>query len=311
MEPIPALNTLNPTVPDGPPTYRGRFAPTPSGPLHLGSLCTALASYLDARHAGGRWLIRIDDLDVPRCRPEHADTILRQLEAHGLHWDEAVRYQSRHSDDYEAVFKQLLADGLCYVCTCTRARLAETSRPGIDGPVYAGTCRSAGHSGPGATRLRLADGQFSLVDRLHGTITRDLHDEVGDFIIRRADGLIGYQLASAVDEREQSITSLVRGADLIGSSLRQKILLQHFGIAVPTYLHVPVLLDGNGLKLSKQNHALPIVSSNAAQNLIRALTLLGQTAFAADWYGRVDDILRLAVHDWNPGLIPKRLDLPS
>lgn len=305
------MNTLNPTISSDPRPYRGRFAPTPSGPLHLGSLCTALASYLDARHAGGRWLIRIDDLDAPRCRPEHADEILRQLEAHGLRWDETVRYQSHHCDDYDAAFAQLLADGLCYVCTCTRARLADTSRPGIDGPVYAGTCRSAGHQGPGATRLRVPDGRLSLVDRLHGTITRELRAEVGDFVIRRADGLIGYQLASAIDEHEQGISSLVRGADLIGSSLRQKILLQHFGIAVPAYLHVPVLLDGHGLKLSKQNHALPIASANAAQNLIRALTLLGQTAFAADWHGRVDDILRLAVDNWDPSLIPRRLDLPS
>lgn len=291
--------------------YRGRFAPTPSGPLHLGSLSTALASYLDARQAGGRWLIRIDDLDAPRCRPEHADTILRQLEAHGLHWDEDVRYQSRQTADYEAAFEQLRADGLCYLCTCTRARLAETSHQGIDGPVYAGICSRAGHEGSGSWRLRLPDGEISLVDRLHGTISRKLRQDIGDFMIRRADGLVGYQLASVIDEREQGITALVRGADLIGSSLRQQHLLRHFGIAIPAYLHVPVLLDSNGLKLSKQNHALPIASRNAAQNLIRALTLLGQIAFAADWHGRTDEIMRLAIQNWNPALIPRCLDLPS
>lgn len=291
--------------------YRGRFAPTSSGPLHLGSLSTALASYLDARHAAGRWLLRIDDLDAPRCRPEHADTILRQLEAHGLHWDETVRYQSRQTADYETAFDRLQAAGHCYLCTCTRARLAETSHQGVDGPVYAGICSQASREGHGAWRLRVPSGEISLEDRLHGHISRNMQADIGDFVIRRADGLIGYQLASVIDEQEQKITALVRGADLIGSSLRQKHLMQHFDVDPPTYLHVPVLLDASGLKLSKQNHALPIASANAAQNLIRALTLLGQIAFAADWHGRTDEILRLAVRNWNPALIPRRLGLPA
>lgn len=305
------LNTISPAGPASLRPYRGRFAPTPSGPLHLGSLCTALASYLDARHADGRWMIRVDDLDSPRSRPEHADAILRQLEAHGLHWDEQVRYQSHQITDYRAAFEALRTDGHCYVCTCTRARLAETSLPGIDGPVYPGTCSRAGHDGAGAWRLRLPEGEISLDDRLHGRISRDLRRDIGDFVIRRNDGLIGYQLASVIDERAQGISSLVRGADLIGSSLRQRYLMQHFGDQLPDYLHVPVLLDQQGLKLSKQNHAQPISSANAAQNLIRALTLLGQTAFAADWHGRVDEILKLAIRNWDPALIPRRLELPS
>ena len=263
--------------------------------MHLGSLSTALASYLDTRHANGRWLLRVDDLDTPRCPPGNADTILRQLEAHGLHWDEAVRYQSRQVREYEAAFEQLRSANHCYVCTCTRAMLAEQSTPGVDGPVYAGICRQAGHSAAGAWRLRMPTGEISMIDRLHGLIRRDHQRDIGDFVIRRADGQIGYQLASVIDEREQGITALVRGADLIGSSLRQKYLMQHFGIAEPSYLHVPVLLDSSGLKLSKQNHALPIDSANAAQNLIRALTLLGQREFAADWHGRVDDILRTGI----------------
>lgn len=293
-------------------TYRGRFAPTPSGPLHLGSLSTALAGYLDARRAGGRWLLRLDDLDAPRCRPEHADTILRQLEAHGLQWDEAVRYQSRHVDEYEVAFEHLRAEGLCYRCTCTRATLAEQSRPGVDGPVYAGSCRDLDHGcDRGAWRLRMPAGELTLTDRLHGVIGRDIERDIGDFVIRRADGQIGYQLASVIDERAQGITAMVRGADLIGSSLRQKYLMQHFGIVAPSYLHVPVLLDTSGLKLSKQNHALPIASANAAQNLIRALDLLGQREFAADWHGRVDDILRDTIQHWEPTHIPRRLELAA
>lgn len=308
------MNSPNPQATDNDahaPAYRGRFAPTPSGPLHLGSLSTALAGYLDARRAGGRWLLRLDDLDSPRCRPEHTDTILRQLEAHGLQWDEAVRYQSRHVDEYEAAFEQLRAGGLCYRCICTRAMLAEQSRPGIDGPVYAGTCRHFDHGDRGAWRLRMPAGELTLTDRLHGVIRRDIEQDVGDFVIRRADSQIGYQLASVIDERAQGITALVRGADLIGSSLRQKYLMQHFRVATPSYLHVPVLLDTSGLKLSKQNHALPIASANAAQNLIRALDLLGQREFAADWHGRVDDILSDAIQHWEPARLPRRLELAA
>ncbi|WP_293372923.1 tRNA glutamyl-Q(34) synthetase GluQRS [Nevskia sp.] len=297
-------------VPDMP--YRGRFAPTPSGPLHLGSLVTALASYLAARHAGGAWLLRVDDIDGPRCRPEHADTILRQLDAHGLHWDEAVRYQSHYEGDYQAAFDTLRDQGRCYRCICTRARLAETSQPGVDGPVYAGTCRDTGHARvDSAWRLRVPHQAIALDDRIHGRIERDLARDIGDFVIRRADGRIGYQLASVVDEQQQGITDLVRGADLIGSSLRQKYLMQHFGFAVPGFLHIPVLLDGFGNKLSKQNHATPIHAAAAAQNLIRGLNLLGQAAFAADWHGRVDEILARAVRNWNPALIPRRLGLPA
>ena len=292
--------------------YRGRFAPTPSGPLHLGSLLTALASFLAARHTGGAWLLRVDDLDGPRCRPEHADTILRQLEAHGLHWDETVRYQSRHEPDYEAAFERLLHAGHCYRCSCTRARLAASSRPGVDGPVYPGTCRDAGIDSPDtAWRLRLPPGSVELDDPLHGRLLRDLQQEVGDFVIRRADGRIGYQLASVVDEAAQGITDVVRGADLIGSSLRQVWLMQRLGQSPPAFLHIPVLLDAAGHKLSKQNHAAPIGNDTAAQNLIRGLTLLGQAPFAADWHGRIDDILARAIRDWDPALIPRRLAMPA
>ena len=290
--------------------YRGRFAPTPSGPLHLGSLITALASFLAARHAGGIWLVRIDDIDGPRCRPEHAATILRQLDLHGLHWDESVRYQSQHEDAYQAAFERLRQQQLCYRCTCTRARLAEVSVAGIDGPVYPGICRDAMHpQTETAWRLRLPAGRIALDDQIQGRIERDCTSDIGDFVVRRADGRYGYQLASVVDEQQQGITDLVRGADLIGSSLRQKHLMQHFGYAVPRFLHIPVLLDSSGNKLSKQNHAAPISIENAAQNLIRALNLLGQAPFAADWHGRVDEILARAVRDWNPAQIPKQLNL--
>ena len=304
MDTPPALPAL--------PGYRGRFAPTPSGPLHIGSLVTALASFLAARHAGGVWLLRIDDIDGPRCRPEHADTILRQLEAHGLQWDETVRYQSAHEAEYQSAFERLRDEGHCYRCTCTRARLAESSLPGIDGPVYPGTCREANHPQTDAAwRLRVPNQRIALDDPIHGRIERDLARDIGDFVIRRADGRIGYQLASVVDEQQQRITDLVRGADLIGSSLRQQHLMQHFGYRVPNFLHIPVLLDSAGNKLSKQNHAAPINAATAAQNLIRGMNLLGQTPFAADWHGRIDEILARAIRNWDPALIPRRLFLPA
>lgn len=297
--------------------YRGRFAPTPSGPLHLGSLVTALASFLDARHRGGNWLLRIDDLDGPRCRPEHADTILRQLERHGLHWDGAVRYQSAHEPAYETAFEQLRSAGLLYRCACTRAMLAESSTTGVDGPVYAGTCRDAAataavtDTAATAWRLRVPAGTVALDDRLHGRLIRDLGRDVGDFVIRRADGRMGYKLASVVDDAALSITDVVRGADLIGSSLRQTLLMPYFGQAAPRFLHIPVLIDDSGRKLSKQNHAPPIASETAAQNLIRALTLLGQSDFAADWHGRVDEIIANAIHRWDPMQIPNRQTVGS
>lgn len=284
--------------------YRGRFAPTPSGPLHLGSLVTALASYLAARAAGGHWLLRIDDLDGPRCRPEYADTILRQLDVHGLHWDEAVRYQSAHRADYLDALAAL--DAPLYHCRCTRSLLAEQSHPGPDGPVYSGNCRQLGLApGPGlAVRVRVPEGRAGIEDRRLGVVERDLRQEVGDFVLLRNDGCPGYQLASVVDDAEQCITEVVRGDDLIGSSVRQAWLMQQRRQPVPAFLHVPVVLDQHQRKLSKQNHAAPLDARSAGQNLIRALALLGQLPFAADWHGRVDDILRAAISGWSPQRIP-------
>jgi glutamyl-Q tRNA(Asp) synthetase len=257
--------------------YRGRFAPTPSGPLHLGSLLTALASWLAARSAGGAWVLRIDDLDRARCPKGIDATILRQLEAHGLTWDEAPRYQARALDEYRDALARLERAGRLYACACTRAVLKRDSTSGPDGPVYAGTCRAAGHDARRhALRARLPDLDLCFMDALQGRQCRQLTHEVGDFVVRRADGEFAYQLACAVDEHAQGITDVVRGADLLGSTFCQLWVLRELGLPAPRHAHLPVVVDAQGRKLSKQNRAAPVDARNATATLRRCLRLLNQ-----------------------------------
>jgi glutamyl-Q tRNA(Asp) synthetase len=256
--------------------YRGRFAPTPSGALHLGSLLTAVASFLEARRHRGQWLLRIDDLDAARCPPGADAEIRRQLEAHGLHWDGAVRVQSGHVDEYLAALEMLRQRGALYACACTRAVLARDSHPGPDGPVYAGACRGAGLRRTRlALRLAVPAEKLCIDDGWQGRHCRELVRDIGDFIVRRADGLVAYQLACAVDEHEQAITEVVRGADLLSSTFRQLQVLRTLNWPAPAYRHLPVLVGADGRKLSKQNHAAPVNIAEAAANLSRCLALLG------------------------------------
>jgi glutamyl-Q tRNA(Asp) synthetase len=287
-------------------TYRGRFAPTPSGPLHLGSLLTALASYLQARACGGAWLLRIDDLDAPRCPPGAADTILRQLESHGFSWDEAPRYQSQHLGEYELALERLRRTDLLYACECTRAELAATSRPGLDGPVYAATCRGRHIEGPRvALRFRAGSSTVEVDDDWQGKLVRDVARDIGDFVVRRADGQIGYQLACVVDEQAQAISEIVRGADLIGSSLRQQLLRPALGLAPIATRHVPIVLDEHGRKLSKQNHASPIVDGDAAKNLVLCLSRLGQEPPPELSRGSVLEVISWGIAHWRPDQVPR------
>lgn len=292
-------------------SYRGRFAPTPSGPLHAGSLLTALASYLDAKSHGGVWLLRIDDLDAPRCVPGAADEILRQLDAYGLHWDESVRYQSQHVHDYEAALSALQSRARLYRCTCTRVDLKRDSRPGPDDAVYAGRCRGANDDSPThSLRLQMDAGTLELDDPCQGRLHRDRVRDIGDFVVRRNDGAIAYQLACVVDEAAQRITDVWRGADLIGSSFRQRHLQGLLGLPTPRYCHLPVLLDTDGRKLSKQNHAPPLTSSAVSEQLIHSLHRLGQALPEDLVDASPATLVAAAIKHWNPRAIPSGISQP-
>lgn len=292
-------------------TYRGRFAPTPSGPLHLGSLLTALASFLQAHSQQGQWLIRIDDLDEPRCI-QGADTqILRQLEAHGLLWDEQPRYQTQHQTEYLEALQNLKDRNLLYACTCTRASLNTSSLAGPDGPVYTGICRDLGRpfANGAALRIRLPTGTSEFADGWQGYQSRQLIHDVGDFTVQRSDGQISYQLACTVDEAAQSITEVVRGYDLLGSTFRQYHLQKMLGSQEIRYRHLPVLV-ANGRKLSKQNHAAPVLAEEASANLVRCLQLLNQAPPGNLEKAPVFEVITWAITHWQPHQVPKQSSLP-
>lgn len=258
---------------------RGRFAPSPTGPLHFGSLVAALASFLEARRHGGEWLLRIEDVDTPRSAPGAADAILHALDRHGLYWDGSVWYQSQRRDCYQAALERLLRAGLAYPCTCTRRELAAHSIRARDGsPIYPGHCRGGMRQPgrPAAIRLRVADTSLTFQDALQGSYEQCLNQEVGDFVIRRADGLFAYQLAVVVDDAAQRITQIVRGGDLLDSTPRQIYLQTLLGLPTPTYAHLPVAVDRRGHKLGKQTGAAPLDLDRPGLALLAALRFLGQ-----------------------------------
>ncbi len=261
------------------PPYRGRFAPSPTGPLHFGSLVAALGSYLDARQHGGEWLVRIEDVDTPRNIAGAADDILRTLERFGFQWDEAVLRQSGRLDAYADALAQLRHQGDAYGCACSRKEIADSStRPAIDGGlVYPGTCRPGVAEGAArAWRLRVDAGETAFEDRLQGRVAQYLERDVGDFVLLRADGLYAYQLAVVVDDGVQGITDIVRGADLIASTPRQIWLQKKLGLPTPRYAHLPVATNPAGEKLSKQTLARALDAGHPAAELERALAFLGQ-----------------------------------
>jgi glutamyl-Q tRNA(Asp) synthetase len=279
--------------------YAGRFAPSPTGPLHFGSLVAAVASWLDARAARGRWLLRIEDLDAPRAQVGAADEILRVLERLGLTWDGPVLYQSLRRSRYEAALHMLQTS--TYWCGCTRREIADSSL-GLapDGAqIYPGICRHGLPAGkPARTlRLRTGGGAIGFEDRVQGPQRQDVEREVGDFVLYRADGQFAYQLAVVVDDAEQGITDVVRGADLLDSTARQVLLQRLLGYPAVRYMHVPVVLDRFGEKLSKQTGAAPVDPSAREHWISRVLAFLGQPP-AAD--------LDEAVANWNPARVPGR-----
>lgn len=283
------------------PRYRGRFAPTPSGPLHLGSLFTALASWLFARSLDGEWLLRIDDLDRQRCRPEHQSRILQQLEQHGLEWDGPVYFQSQHRSDYTAALDHLREQGRVYACDCSRARLRKLVSAADEEPLYDGHCRRRNLGGSHcALRMRVDPRELRFNDGGFGPRQCHFENGVGDFVLCRRDGIPGYQLACAVDEHLMGITDVVRGADLLGSTFRQLQVLAALDWPRPAYRHLPVLVDRRGRKLSKQNHAAPITDDAAGENLWQCLQWLGQRPPTALRAAPAPELIAWALANWHP-----------
>ena len=279
--------------------YIGRFAPSPTGPLHFGSLVAALASWLDARSNDGIWLLRIEDLDPPRESASAPDIIKRQLEAFGLAWDGIPLYQSTRQEAYDAALNELRRKNIVFACTCSRK-----SVPGV----YPGNCREKGLRDSStesfALRFRVPARKVAFNDRISGRHEFNLEDEIGDFIVKRRDGRTAYQLAVVVDDEYQGVTDVVRGDDLLDSTPRQQCLIQALGYQTVSYAHLPVILGNDGKKLSKQAHAAPVLTDDPARALRDALQCLAQPDPPDT--NEVQTILNWATKNWQPGLIPLR-----
>jgi len=288
--------------------YRGRFAPSPTGPLHFGSLVTALASYLEALVHDGQWLVRIDDLDQTRQVKGMDSVILNTLEAFGFEWQGPVTYQSQSTPAYQKALRKLRSSGFTYVCRCSRSQIRRSARIGLEGPVYPDTCRDLDLSETEHTaiRLRTNDQTVRFHDGVFGEQVQQVHRDVGDFVIRRADGYFAYQLAVVIDDSLAEITHVVRGADLLLSTARQIYLQQLLGFAQPSYLHVPLVLDSRGRKLSKRDSAHPVDDASPVISLLDAWLFLNQAPpyMAADL--TLPDFWAWAAAHWEPALMTAR-----
>lgn len=288
-----------------PPTDRpaapcvGRFAPSPTGPLHFGSLVAAVASHVDARANGGRWLVRMEDLDPPREPPGAARRILEQLLAFGLRWDGRVLRQSARREAYEAALGRLAEQGLVFACGCSRAAVRRM------GGVYDGSCRGRAPRGPGALRVRAAPDEIVVDDAVQGRFRQHLERDAGDFVVRRRDGLFAYHLAAVVDDAFQGVTRIVRGADLLDSTPRQVYLQRRLGLPTPAYAHVPVAVDARGRKLGKRHLARPLDCGGPGPLVHRALELLGQRPPPALRGAPPEEQLAWAAGRWSMRAVPK------
>lgn len=290
--------------------YVGRFAPSPTGPLHFGSLLAAAASYLQAKSRDGLWLVRMEDIDPPREPPGADSLILRALEAYGFAWDGPVLYQSTQGAWHRELIDRLVAEGSAYPCGCSRRDLADAAR-GPLGLIYPGTCRRGTAASRTAIRARTDDEPIAWDDLLQGRQCQRLESESGDFVIRRRDGLIAYQLAVAADDSAQGITQVVRGIDLMESTPRQIHLQRLLGFATPGYAHVPVATDARGRKLSKSNGARAVPLGEPRPVLLRALRALGQQPPAELAGADLDAIWTWARAHWTPGVLAARKEIPN
>ena len=286
--------------------YIGRFAPSPTGPLHFGSLLAALASFLDARANQGKWLVRVDDLDPPREPVGSAELILQQLQDFGMDWDDEVLYQSSRLSDYEEILKKLQKNGLCYPCDCTRPQIRKM------GLVYNGSCRerSTPPEKPFALRLKTDAIEISFDDEIQGHFAQQLEIDVGDFVVRRKDELFAYQLAVVIDDEFQNITHVVRGWDLLDSTPRQIYLQKVLNYRQLSYAHIPIIVDDRGQKLSKQAFAPSIETDSASEAIYKALTFLGQAPPTGIEKESPRSQLLWAIENWDSQAVAKVGSLP-
>ncbi|HEX7013498.1 MAG TPA: tRNA glutamyl-Q(34) synthetase GluQRS [Steroidobacteraceae bacterium] len=298
-----SANGASPAESTGLSPYRGRFAPSPTGPLHFGSLVAATASYLCARAAGGAWLVRIEDIDPPREVPGSADQILATLEAFGFEWTESILRQSTRTEAYEAALAELQAGGWTFVCSCSRTDLKRAQPEGRDPSdelYYPGWCRNGTSASErrGAIRFRVPPGAVCFDDQIQGPQCFDPAREVGDFVVRRRDRLFAYQLATALDDAAQRITHVVRGADLLSSTARQMLVQRALGLPSPVYAHLPVVTDTQGIKLSKSTGAAAIDARKPELELWRALDFLRQEPPHELSRARVGTLWEWAIEHW-------------
>lgn len=289
-------------------SYIGRFAPSPTGPLHFGSLISAVASYLEAYKHRGTWLIRMDDLDTPRIQPGAADKILSTLENFGFEWHGDVMYQSKRSDAYKSAFETLTKSALVYPCSCSRKEIADSASHGIDGFVYPNTCRLkvAHHGKSYAWRIKTEDSCIQTNDQIQGLISQNLSTDIGDFVLKRADGLFTYQLATVVDDWFQGVTHIVRGSDLLTSTPRQIYLQNKLQLPQLNYAHIPVATNAKGEKLSKQTLASSLILEKKVMLLYQALFFLGQNPPPTLQHEPISHIWQWAQSNWELGNVPKQ-----
>ena len=286
------------------PSYVGRFAPSPSGPLHFGSLVTALGSFLRARQHNGIWRLRIDDIDPPREMDGAKQHILNTLQAHGLQWDGEVIYQSERIDHYRQALGRLMSAGKSYCCQCTRKQIKAA------GGIYPGTCRHLSLQGQGlSVRFANAGRNQAIEDKLLGPVTVDNGLASEDFIIWRKDGLVAYHLASVVDDMDFNVSEVVRGADLLEPSVCQNNLFLAFEVEAPDYIHLPVAATKSGFKLSKQNHACALDNNQAINNLCRAIRYLGVADIPAEKTRKIDTLITWTVENWDLSLVPQNREI--
>ena len=281
-------------------SYRGRFAPSPTGPLHFGSLIAAVGSYLQARRHRGSWLVRIEDVDTTRRVPGAADDILKTLEAFGFQWDQEVIFQSQRQNEYRQALEQLYALKRVYPCTCSRKQIQAKAQPGVAGPIYPGTCRSSVDTDEPkyALRLRTEAVDIQINDAIQGNYCLNILKEIGDYVIKRRDKLFAYQLAVVVDDAQQGINEVVRGSDILDSTPQQVYLQQLLGYSQPAYVHLPVAVDESGSKLSKSSSAPAININTPVPALYEALKFLGQKPPEELYHATLSDFWSWAESNW-------------